>query len=147
VPETRRNSSVLNSEEWGENQNLSTAGKMARASRLFLMTWNGGEGGIRTRQGSLESVSYRFYIADDAAGASDAVAPCPLLPAGRRARILPVTAMSALESLLECVPCGRGARANVDCSRRGRRRNDPACYGDAVISSKRELALSHHGRG
>src|SRR5438093_203824 len=42
---------------------------------------NGGEGGIRTRQDSLDSASYRLYNADVTVNASDAVAPCPLLPA------------------------------------------------------------------
>ena len=56
------------------------------------------------------------------------------------------TPVSALESFLECVPRRRCTRAKVDCSRRGGRRNDPARRGDAVISSKRELAVSHYGR-
>src|SRR5262245_51793698 len=44
---------------------------------------DGGEGGIRTLSGPLDSVSYRFYNADIAVNAGDAVAPCPLLPAPR----------------------------------------------------------------
>ena len=43
---------------------------------------NGGEGGIRTHLDSMDSVSCRFYTATIAVNASDAVAPCPLLPAG-----------------------------------------------------------------
>jgi hypothetical protein len=42
---------------------------------------DGGEGGIRTRQDPLDSVSYRFHNARAAVDASNAVAPCPLLPA------------------------------------------------------------------
>ena len=40
----------------------------------------GGEGGIRTLSGPLDSVSYRFHIAADAALARAAVAPCTLHP-------------------------------------------------------------------
>ena len=40
---------------------------------------NGGEGGIRTLSAPLESVTYRFYGADVAAGADLAVAPCTTL--------------------------------------------------------------------
>jgi hypothetical protein len=36
-----------------------------------------GEGGIRTQQDSLDSVSYRFYNANVAVNARNAVAPCP----------------------------------------------------------------------
>ena len=43
---------------------------------------DGGEGGIRTEQDPLVSVSYRFHNARVAADARGAVAPCPLLPAG-----------------------------------------------------------------
>jgi len=43
---------------------------------------DGGEGGIRTRQDPLDSVSYGFHNADVAVDARDAVAHCPLLPAG-----------------------------------------------------------------
>jgi hypothetical protein len=39
-----------------------------------------GEGGIRTLSTPLESVTYRFYIADDAGTASVAVGPCSFLP-------------------------------------------------------------------
>ena len=39
------------------------------------------EGGIRTRQDSLDSVSCRFHVADNAADAIDPVAPCTLLHA------------------------------------------------------------------
>jgi hypothetical protein len=42
----------------------------------------GGEGGIRTHEDYLDSVTYRFYNARIAVDAMDAVAPCPLLPAG-----------------------------------------------------------------
>ena len=42
---------------------------------------SGGEGGIRTLSGPLDSVSYRFHNADIAADASVAVAPCTLLHA------------------------------------------------------------------
>jgi hypothetical protein len=48
VPETRRNSSALNSEGWGENQDLSTARENGSRKSFVFMTWNGGEGGIRT---------------------------------------------------------------------------------------------------
>jgi hypothetical protein len=41
----------------------------------------GGEGGIRTPQEPLDSVSYRFYIPRITVDASDAVAPCTLLHA------------------------------------------------------------------
>ena len=41
----------------------------------------GGEGGIRTRQDRLESVTYKNRVAAIAMNASDAVAPCPPLPA------------------------------------------------------------------
>jgi hypothetical protein len=41
----------------------------------------GGESGIRTLRGPLESVTYRFHNAGVAVDASDAVAPCPPLPA------------------------------------------------------------------
>ena len=41
----------------------------------------GGEGGIRTKQDGLDSVSYRFDNARVAADASDAVAPCTLMHA------------------------------------------------------------------
>jgi hypothetical protein len=41
----------------------------------------GGESGIRTLPPPLDSVSYRFHIARVATNASDAVAPCPPLPA------------------------------------------------------------------
>jgi hypothetical protein len=44
----------------------------------------GGEGGSRTRHDPVDSVSRRFYNADVAVNASNAVAPCPLLPAGRK---------------------------------------------------------------
>src|SRR6185503_12643589 len=48
---------------------------------VVLMSEVGGEGGIRTRQDSLESVSYRFYNSGLAADARLAVAPCcPLHP-------------------------------------------------------------------
>src|SRR5690348_14344790 len=40
------------------------------------MTCYGGERGIRTHHGPLDSVSCRFYSADVAVNASDAVAPC-----------------------------------------------------------------------
>ena len=41
----------------------------------------GGESGIRTLPPPLESVSYRIHDATVAVDASDAVAPCPPLPA------------------------------------------------------------------
>jgi hypothetical protein len=47
----------------------------------------GGESGIRTPEPPLESVSYRFHSARVAADASDAVAPCPPLPALRRTEL------------------------------------------------------------
>jgi hypothetical protein len=40
---------------------------------------SGGEGGIRTRHDSLDSVSCRFYIAAVAVNANNAVAPCTRL--------------------------------------------------------------------
>ena len=40
---------------------------------------DGGEGGIRTPQDSLDSVSYRLYNADVAVNAEDAVVPCTRL--------------------------------------------------------------------
>ena len=43
---------------------------------------DGGEGGIRTPQDSLESVSYRFDNADIAMNASVGVGPCTPLHAG-----------------------------------------------------------------
>jgi hypothetical protein len=42
----------------------------------------GGEGGIRTLTRPLDSVTGRCHSADVAVNASDAVAPCPRLPAG-----------------------------------------------------------------
>jgi hypothetical protein len=45
----------------------------------FIEDLVGGEGGIRTRQDRLDSVSYRFYNAGIAVDASDAVAPCTRL--------------------------------------------------------------------
>ena len=56
---------------------LKLPGKLLRMSDLQ----DGGEGGIRTRQDHLDSVSYRFYNAGVAGNASDAVAPCTLLHA------------------------------------------------------------------
>jgi hypothetical protein len=45
---------------------------------------SGGEGGIRTRQDSVDSVSYRFHVAAIAVDATVAVAPCTLLHARPR---------------------------------------------------------------
>jgi hypothetical protein len=50
-------------------------GKFQSLSNLRI----GGEGGIRTRQDHLESVTYRFHNATDAVNASDAAAPCTWL--------------------------------------------------------------------
>jgi hypothetical protein len=59
--------------------------------RLYLLSnLVGGEGGIRTQQDSLESVSYRFHNARLAVNASDAVAPCTLLHGGRGWRAVPL---------------------------------------------------------
>ena len=49
----------------------------------------GGEGGIRTRQDLLDSVSYRFYVARIAVDASLAVAPCTTLHRWRLAAAEP----------------------------------------------------------
>lgn len=43
----------------------------------------GGEGGIRTLSGSLESVTYRNDVAGNAVNARPGVAHCPRLPTGR----------------------------------------------------------------
>jgi hypothetical protein len=45
---------------------------------------NGGESGIRTLSCPLDSVTYKFHNARVAVDASNAVAPCPLLPARMR---------------------------------------------------------------
>ena len=48
-------------------------------TRLSEAEESGGEGGIRTLSGPLESASYRFHSARVAVNASDAVAPCTWL--------------------------------------------------------------------
>jgi hypothetical protein len=53
--------------------------KLDRATRLDSVVCIGGEGGIRTRRDSLDSVSSRFHVATIAVDASIAVAPCTLL--------------------------------------------------------------------
>jgi hypothetical protein len=50
VPENGPFSRVLTSEGWGESEGLGTVRKLDLASRLFIRTWNGGEGGIRSRR-------------------------------------------------------------------------------------------------
>jgi hypothetical protein len=51
----------------------------------------GGEGGIRTQQDLLDSLSYRFHNASVAVNARSAVAPCTLLHAGRVYKCMPLT--------------------------------------------------------
>ena len=55
---------------------------LGSTNRVCSMLYDGGEGGIRTRQDPLDSVSCRFYIAAVAVNASVAVAPCTPLHAG-----------------------------------------------------------------
>lgn len=47
VAENQAFSNVLTGERWSENEGLGTVRKLDRVNRLFLMGWNGGEGGIR----------------------------------------------------------------------------------------------------
>ena len=58
-------------------------GEGPRISLCLAHGWvrTGGEGGIRTLTGPLDSVTCRFHSADVVVNASDAIAPCPLLPA------------------------------------------------------------------
>jgi hypothetical protein len=56
---------------------------------LVSMTYDGGEGGIRTRSGAFESASYRNHVAKVAILARTAVAHCPPLPGGGTAQISP----------------------------------------------------------
>jgi hypothetical protein len=44
----------------GRKQGPGTVRNLDSPSVLFSNVWNGGEGGIRTRQDPLDSVSYRF---------------------------------------------------------------------------------------
>jgi hypothetical protein len=58
VPEMRLFLRVLSGERWGENEGPGTARKLDRISDLFSVTYDGGEGGIRSR-GSLPHQWFR----------------------------------------------------------------------------------------
>lgn len=70
----------------GESNDLIHAGGRLANDKPVMFNLSGSDlsgapFGIRTRQHPLDSASYRFYNAAVTANASDAVAPCPLLPA------------------------------------------------------------------
>ena len=112
----------------------------------------GGEGGIRTRQDPLDSVSYRFYIARIAVNARDAVAPCPLLPARSGLLIneslhsaLPVNEPVFRVSACECVrPVSETARRPADTTGE-REANHDSRINTAARTSIRTSALPASG--
>jgi hypothetical protein len=73
----------------------------------------GGEGGIRTQQDSLNSVSYRFHNARVADNAGVAVAPCTPLHARRRFR--PPRGRSLTGVVRATNPSNAGSDRSVHC--------------------------------
>jgi hypothetical protein len=79
----------------------------------------GGERGIRTQGHSLDSVSYRFYVATFAVNANVAVAPCTLLHARLRFHFALIcnsnarSRSSPFEQGCAARLCGSGRRASA----------------------------------